>query len=48
MTSTTLDMKAKKAIIRMADTLEDISQKLDYIIRKQTNGFFNYQRKTGE
>ena len=35
-----LDIRAKKAIIRMADTLEDINQKLDHIIKKQTNGFW--------
>ena len=37
---TDLDINAKKAIIRMADTIEDISQKLDYIIKKQTEDFF--------
>ena len=35
-----LDAKTKGAIIRIADTLEDISQKLDYIIQKQTEDFF--------
>ena len=35
-----LDVRAKKAVIRMADTLEDINQKLDHIIKKQTNGFW--------
>jgi hypothetical protein len=35
-----LDIRAKKAVIRMADTLEDINQKLDHIIKKQTNGFW--------
>ena len=38
--NTQLDVRAKKAIIRMADTLEDINQKLDHIIKKQTNGFW--------
>jgi len=38
----TMDMRAKKAIVRIADTLEDISQKLDYIIKKQNNGFFRW------
>jgi len=38
--SYTLDNRAKKAIIRMADTLEDINQKLDHIIKKQPNGFW--------
>ena len=37
---TDLDVRVKKAVIRMADTMEDISQKLDYIIRKQTEDFF--------
>ena len=37
---TELDVRAKKAVIRMADSIEDISQKLDYIIRKQTEDFF--------
>ncbi len=36
----TLDAKAKKAIIKMADTLEDINQKLDHIITKQREDFF--------
>ena len=35
-----LDVRANKAIIKMADTLEDINQKLDHIIKKQTNGFW--------
>ncbi len=35
-----LDIRARKAIIRMADTLEDINQKMDHIIKKQTNGFW--------
>ena len=35
-----LDVRAKKAVIRMADTLEDINQKLDHIIKKQTDGFW--------
>ena len=35
-----LDIRAKKAIIRMADTLEDMNQKLDHIIKKQANGFW--------
>ncbi len=35
-----LDTRTKKAIIRMADTLEDINQKLDHIIKKQANGFW--------
>ena len=38
--NTQLDVRAKKAIIRMADTLEDINQKLDHIIKKQANGFW--------
>ena len=38
--SAQLDVRAKKAVIRMADTLEDINQKLDHIIKKQTNGFW--------
>lgn len=33
-----LNIRAAKAIIRMADTLEDINQKLDHIIRSQANG----------
>lgn len=33
-----------KAIIRIADTLEDISQKLDHIIRKQTEDFLYVPR----
>ena len=37
---TDLDRRVKKAIIRMADSMEDISQKLDYIIVKQTEDFF--------
>ena len=37
---TQLDVRAKKAIIRMADTLEDINQKLDHIIKNQINGFW--------
>ena len=37
----TLDTRAKKAIIRMADSLEDINQKLDHIIKKQSNGLFS-------
>ena len=37
---TQLDVRANKAIIKMADTLEDINQKLDHIIKKQTNGFW--------
>ena len=37
--NTQLDVRAKKAIIRMADTLGDINQKLDHIIKKQANGF---------
>lgn len=37
---TDLDARMKKAVIRMADTMEDISQKLDYIIKKQTEDFF--------
>lgn len=35
-----LDVRARKAIIRMADTLEDINQKLDHIIKKQANGIW--------
>ena len=38
--NTQLDIRAKKAIIRMADTLEDINQKLDHIIKNQINGFW--------
>ena len=38
----TMDVRAKKAIVRMADTLEDINQKLDYIISKKNNGFFRW------
>ena len=37
---TDLDIRVKEAIIRMADSMEDISQKLDYIILKQTEDFF--------
>jgi len=33
-----LDVRAKKALIRMADTLEDINQKLDYMIKH--NGYW--------
>jgi len=40
----TLDVRVKKAVIRMADSLEDISQKLDYIIRKQSEEFFRYAK----
>ena len=39
-----LDVKAMKAIIRIADTMEDISQKLDYIIEKQTEDYFCHHR----
>ena len=38
---TDLDVRVKKAVIRMADTMEDISQKLDYIIKKQTNNYLH-------
>ena len=41
MKNTSLDKKAKKALIKMAATLEDISQKLDHIIQKQTEAFFS-------
>ena len=30
-----------KALQRIADSLEDINQKLDYIIEKQTEDFFS-------
>lgn len=40
MTQAELNAQAKKALIKIADTLEDISQKLDYIIKKQTEDFF--------
>ena len=40
----TLDLRVKKAVIRMADSLEDISQKLDYIIRKQSEEIFRYAK----
>ena len=40
-----LNARAKKAIVRMADSLEDINQKLDHIIRKQNNGFFRFHRR---
>lgn len=33
-----------KALNRMADTLEDMSQKLDHIIKKQTEDFFGYAK----
>ena len=33
-----LDTKAKKAVIRMADTLEDINRKMDYMIKH--NGYW--------
>lgn len=39
----TMDMRMKKAIVRMADTLEDMNQKLDHIIKKQNNGFFRWR-----
>jgi len=45
MTDTKLDADAKRAIIRIADTLKDISQKLDYIIKKQTNNFLRPGRR---
>lgn len=40
MTQTELDVRIQKAIIKIADTLEDINQKLDHIIKKQTEDFF--------
>jgi len=40
-----LDIKTKKAIIKMSDTLEDINQKLDHIIRKQTENFMSIDSK---
>lgn len=42
--STRLEVRAMKAVIRMADSMEDISQKLDYIIKKQTEDFFSGYR----
>lgn len=37
-----LDTRAKQAVIRIADTLEDISMKLDHII--QAEDFFSGPR----
>ena len=39
-----LDNEDKQAVIRIADTLEDISMKLDHIIKKQTEDFFSGPR----
>jgi hypothetical protein len=33
-----------QALNRIADALEDINQKLDYIIKKQTEEFFGYAK----
>ena len=47
MTQSILDAKTKKAIVRIAATLCDINQKLDYIISKQRKEFFNMDRPPG-
>lgn len=36
-----MNTDVERAIIRMADSLEDINQKLDHIIRKQTQDFLS-------
>ncbi len=33
-----------KALNRMADSMEDINQKLDHIIKKQTQDFLGYAK----
>jgi hypothetical protein len=43
-----LDTMAKRAIIRMADTLEDINQKLDHIIKAQRDGFWLHSNRLAQ
>jgi hypothetical protein len=42
-----LDTDANRSIIRIADTLEDINQKLGYMIKKQTEDYIDSKCRWG-
>ena len=46
MTNGAFDAEMRRAILHMAETLKEMNQKLDYIIKKQTEDFFGQPKVT--